>query len=359
MRILQIGADRSKTGTLVRGSAAHQRQRAYADVFGNLDIIGYSLRWDGFSPIDEGSLRTFPTNAPLKLLYGTYALLIARRLPRPAVISTQDPHGCGLLGLWLARAWKVPLHVQVHTDIFSFSYGLHSPLNFIRLHIALYVLKRADGIRVVSDRIRESIEKRLTPKRAITVLPIYTDLTKFATALPLEDDRFFRFKEKLLVVARLESEKNVALALTAFKASAPANACLIILGTGSLRPSLEALTHSLGIPERVFFEGHKDPAPYYKLADLVLVPSTYEVYGNVIIEALAAGTPVLSTDVGIAREAGAIVARANEFEQTFSHWFAEGPRTAELKGYPYASFEEYVRAYCADITACTERAKKQ
>jgi glycosyltransferase involved in cell wall biosynthesis len=154
------------------------------------------------------------------------------------------------------------------------------------------------------------------------------------------------------VVARLEPEKNVELAIESFAAVAPQDACLIILGTGSERESLKRLVQERSVSDRVFFEGEAAPIDYYPLADLVLVTSRYEGYGLVIIEALAAGKPVLSTDVGIAREVDAIVVREEEFPEAITQWIENGPRIMELKSYPYQNFDEYVRAYCDDIIAC-------
>ena len=356
MRVLQIGSDRSKRGILVPGSPAYLRQRAYAEQFGCLDIVGYSLRSDGFKETRDGPLNIYPTRSWTKLLYGTNTLRIALRLPRHDVVSAQDPHDCGLLGLWIARIRGVPFHVQVHSDVLTASYGFHSITNFIRFHIALFVLARADGIRVVSNRIKASIEVRFTPKRPIAVLPIFVDIQKFRN--PAQDQnlaaRFATFKTKLLFVGRLEAEKNPSLALEVFASSAPADTCLIVVGTGNERALLEKTAHRLGVEERVFFEGETDSAPYYAVADLLLMTSDYEGYGLVIVEALAAGKPVLSTDVGVAREAGAIVAPAEEFDCALNEWFRSGPREGHLAGYPYANFDEYVAAYCADIVACTK-----
>ena len=107
----------------------------------------------------------------------------------------------------------------------------------------------------------------------------------------------------------------------------------------------------MNVESRVFFEGARDAALYYALADLILVPSKYEGYGLVIVEALAAGKPALSTDVGIAREAGAIVTSEQNFATDLTRWFESGPRAGGLKNYPYKNFEEYVRAYCGDVLA--------
>lgn len=356
MRVLSIGADRSKRGILSFNSPAFVRQRAYAEKLGQLDIIGYSLRDDGFEEAVDGPLHTYPTRAPLKLLYGTYAFLIARRLQKPDVVSTQDPHDTGLLGLWIARARRVPLHVQVHSDVFSPAYARHSLLNFARSRIARFVLKRADGIRAVSEGVKTSIEKYVKPRANISVLPIFVDTARFRDATPGEDlvSKFSMFKTKLLFVGRLEAEKNPGVAIELFAKSAPPESCLIFVGSGSLRETLQKETRLLGVFERVFFEGECDSAPYYKIADLVLVTSEYEGYGMVIVEALAAGTPVLSTDVGIVREAGAVVTSEKEFPRALSEWITGGARTGSLRNYPYANFKEYVDAYCADIRILAE-----
>ncbi len=162
------------------------------------------------------------------------------------------------------------------------------------------------------------------------------------------------FSSRVLVMSRLEPEKDVAFAIRTFAENAPVTSCLIIVGDGNERPSLESLVKTLPCRERIFFEGWQDPSAYYKIADLVLVTSRYEGYGLVIIEALAAGTPVISSDVGIAREAGAIVTSFDEFPEKLVSWFHNGPREMHLKNYPYKDFDEYVQAYCDDIMRCVE-----
>jgi len=177
------------------------------------------------------------------------------------------------------------------------------------------------------------------------------DVTKFHGAhAGILAGRFSAFATRLLVVSRLEKEKNIRLAIDAFAKAAPHTACLIILGEGRERRLLEKRAASLGVAGRVFFEGATDPLPYYAVADLLLVPSLYEGYGLVIVEALSAGKPVLATDVGVAREAGAIVAEIGGFTEALAAWFENGPRIGVLEQYPYRSFEEYVQAYGADIS---------
>ncbi len=351
MRVLQIGADRSKRGILFPGSPAFLRQEAYARVFGQLDIVAFSLRSDSAQFTDAGPLRVFPTNTPFKLLYGFYTIHIARTVPKPDVISAQDPFETGLIAWVVAALLRVPLHVQVHINFLSPDFSRTS-VNKLRVFIAGFVLRRASRIRAVSEEIRKTIVQRYGLHVPVSVLPIYVDIARYRDAVPnaVLVKRFERFTWKLLVVSRLvEPQKNIALAVRSFAALAARDACLIIVGTGEEEAALKTLAERLGISDRVFFEGEHDPAPYYKLADLFLLTSRYEGYGMVVIEALAAGKPVLATDVGIAREAGAIITSEEEFAAALSAWIANGPRAGVLKQYPYKNLDDYVRQYCNDV----------
>lgn len=352
-RILSIAADRSHRGVCIPGSQAYKRQQAYADNLGVLDIVCFSLGKDGFKEQIDVSLRVHPTRSITRLLYISNALFAAAKLPWPDAVSAQDPFETGIVAMLIARFLKVPLYVQVHTDFLSPAYARHSILNRIRVFIGGRVLKRATRIRVVSARIKRSLEEKYKLKTPITVLPIYADVEMMRGA-HAEDSitaRFASFHTRLLYAGRLESEKNPCLALRAFADVAPKNSCLIVVGAGSERARLENLALELGVESRVFFEGEADPAPYFALSDLVLVPSLYEGYGLVIVEALAAGKPVLATDVGVAKEAGATVAEDGRYAEALKEWFISGSRTGTLQGYPYQSFDGYVQAYCDDIRA--------
>jgi glycosyltransferase involved in cell wall biosynthesis len=104
--------------------------------------------------------------------------------------------------------------------------------------------------------------------------------------------------KRIISVGTFKTQKNQALLLKAFaRASETVDARLMILGEGSLRGDLEALAARLGVAERILMPGFfPDPAPFYRAADLFVLSSDYEGFGNVIVEALACGCPVVSTD---------------------------------------------------------------
>src|SRR6185503_9029583 len=74
------------------------------------------------------------------------------------------------------------------------------------------------------------------------------------------------------------------------------DARLTILGDGPLRHSLEALARSLGIADRVDTPGYGDVLPRLRQADLFVLSSDYEGLPAVVLEALASGVPVVTSD---------------------------------------------------------------
>jgi glycosyltransferase involved in cell wall biosynthesis len=100
----------------------------------------------------------------------------------------------------------------------------------------------------------------------------------------------------VLCVARLSSEKGHPVLLSAIK---EVSCHLILLGDGSERPALEARAAELGLTGRVHFAGSRDDTrPFLYAASLVCLASTSEAQGLALVEAMAAGRPVVGTRVG-------------------------------------------------------------
>jgi len=99
------------------------------------------------------------------------------------------------------------------------------------------------------------------------------------------------------------ARKGLATALEAFAALADRGSRLVVLGKGDARPYRSAAAR-LGVGERVAWLGARaDPERWYAAADIVVLPSRYEPFGNVHLEALASGLPVVAS----ARAGGAEV----------------------------------------------------
>lgn len=282
MKVLMISSDPKVLGDI----ATKQRMEKYRQLVDELYTVVIAGRFNVvafFNAYREGSK------------------ILRERGASDFLITAQDPAERWIIGWFLSRKFRVPLEVQVHTDLKSPYLLKESFKNRIRLFIARFLLPRASCIRVVSRRIEQSLTEwipALGPR--ITVLPIYVDIEKFHLLPHREDSGEFLF----LVVSRLTREKNVALALDAFAEihTEFPQTKLHIVGDGPLRRQLEAraLKYKHAKESIVFVGWQEDVASYYQNAQCYLLTSNYEGYGRTVVEALAAGVPVIMTDVGVA-----------------------------------------------------------
>jgi glycosyltransferase involved in cell wall biosynthesis len=169
-----------------------------------------------------------------------------------------------------------------------------------RLMAHLY--PRADAIVAVSEGVRQDLLGRfpLPPAAVHTIYnPVITPALLAARDAPLDDPWFVPGAPPVLInVAQLRVQKDQATLLRAFarlRARQPAR--LLILGEGNLRPALEAMAGELGIAPDVRLAGFvTNPLAYLRRARVFVLSSAWEGLPTVLIEALACGCPVVSTD---------------------------------------------------------------
>jgi glycosyltransferase involved in cell wall biosynthesis len=139
----------------------------------------------------------------------------------------------------------------------------------------------------------------LSPSRFDVIYnPVAPRPTPDATSLQKADDLWAsRDGFRIVTVGSMKAQKNHPLLMHAFAKLENPNARLMFVGIGAGEGVLRTLSIELGIADRVIFAGfYTDPTPFYMTADLFVLSSDYEGFGNVIVEALACGTPVVSTD---------------------------------------------------------------
>lgn len=104
--------------------------------------------------------------------------------------------------------------------------------------------------------------------------------------------------KRIITVGALKKQKNQVLLFRAFaRLLETVDARLMLLGEGPLRGELEVVGRKLGVADKIIMPGFvTDPTPFYRTADLFVLSSDYEGFGNVIVEALACGLPTVSTD---------------------------------------------------------------
>jgi glycosyltransferase involved in cell wall biosynthesis len=319
------------------GSAVRERMRWYGTICEELHVVVYTKKSERRGRRSEisGNVFAYATQTQLKPLYFFDSYRIAKNiLARRGqwLVTSQDPFETGLLGWALKKRYSLPLQIQVHTDLMNPYFQRESIKNKLRVSLAKFLIPKADCIRVVSERIARSLHSTLNiPRSAITVLPVYIDAEKIRRTRIQTNlhKKYSQYEKIILMASRLTKEKNIPLALHRMREIVKqyTRAGLIIVGDGPEKNNLKIITKNLKLGQSVRFEPWTDELfSYYKTADVFLLTSNYEGYGRTIIEALAAGCPVVSVDVGIAREAGAIIAPQARLGEKILHVFRNGTR---------------------------------
>lgn len=235
--------------------------------------------------------------------WGTGALIPRIPWKKFDVVTAQDPFWRGHLARHLTRFVGGRLNIQVHTDL-----SAHPAWKRL---FARMQLRRADTVRAVSEKIKQQVMD-MAPGAKVFVLPVFIDIEPFRKIVRVPHEQ-----KNILWVGRFEEEKNPMAAVEVAK-KIP-NAKLTMLGAGTLEAKLKQAAGG-----NVEFAPWQDPKPFLAKADVVVCTSWHESFGASIVEALAAGVPVVAPDVGVAREAGANVVPRNELASETAKVLAGG-----------------------------------
>lgn len=294
-------------------SAARVRMRSYAQAIGELHIVSSAA--PGAQEAHDGSLHLYPMHA-----WKIFRVRVLSRLAHELVlrhnieiVSAQDPFEHGLAALRAVQGTSAKLHVQVHTDFLSpwfvRSGNWRSPsvrmpfLNRYRVKIADSVLSKAQGVRVVSERVKASLLARYGSRiPEPVVIPVSVDVN---VPEPVRLPAHPGFTFALIAVGRLEPEKRIEDILAALNLVVKHYPMvgLFIVGEGRERAKLERMVSSFELEQHVIFLGNRpDARALMASAHAFIQASAYEGYGRTLIEAALAKVPIITTDVGIVGE---------------------------------------------------------
>jgi glycosyltransferase involved in cell wall biosynthesis len=148
----------------------------------------------------------------------------------------------------------------------------------------------------VSDTLREELVRRFHASSKRT-LRIYNGVPSITTR-NIGARTHESTSPIILACGRFSPDKNYPFLLRAFARMKVSDARLVILGDGPERRAIEAEVARLNLTNRVSLLGYCDPAPWYERASCFAITSTRESFGLVVVEALAAGLPVVATASG-------------------------------------------------------------
>lgn len=227
----------------------------------------------------------------------------------------------GWVGVHMSKRRNIPLLHMFHTLAYlknkaTRPLGEHEP--DVRVEMEEKLVKQSDHIMVSNQT--EKVQMIWTygvPADKVSVIPCGVDPSLFRRRDPAESKIHLGLPDKryILFVGRIDPVKGIDTLLKAMKVLRKKldnahNVHLLIIGgdkdhagsaTGSEMHKLKKLTATLGIGNMVTFLGsqRQDQLPYfYSAAEVCILPSRYESFGMVALEAMACGTPVIASKVG-------------------------------------------------------------
>lgn len=166
--------------------------------------------------------------------------------------------------------------------------------NFAEL-LTKFIYKKSDLIITPSEGVKSQLIHYFNLEgEKIKVIPNPFDLERIKSLSKKEIEISYTY---ILFVGRLHKQKNIPHLLKAFKNLRIENIKLLIIGSGEEKENLINLSHELGIRDRVvFIDFQGNPYKYMSKALCLVLPSNYEAFPNVLVEAMVCGCPVISTN---------------------------------------------------------------
>lgn len=256
-----------------------------------------SPRPDLHKGMDVVSVPDVPVWGVFRLFWAGLKLC---REEKPDVIRAYNPLGAGLCAVLCQKFTGVPAVISVHNH-YGKLLGQAKPFTATRLFgkwLMPWVLRRAAQVRIPSSGLLCHILTQGVSSEKVLVTPNKVRIERFSAGQNGRKARPFTF----LYVGRLVEAKNVGALLeaAALLKSEGEKFRLVIVGRGPLRETLERSPAAQSLGEAVNWAGvlpHTALSGAYHEADAFVLPSFFEGFGTVLIEAQASGLPIIASDI--------------------------------------------------------------
>jgi len=297
-----------KISMLITNLAGGGAERVNLDLAYEFKKLGYEvefvlLKLEGKFLLEaEENFDVFDLNmSSLFKLPQKLALYIDRAKPDAVIASMWGVTAFAPIAKLISKNKPKVLLVEHSSLISQFKNAKLRTKIFLKLS-TFFSYRLADKVAGVSTGVANDIRKiaRLPKQQNVNTLynPIPCKQKPFPNVLSEVDKLWSDNCFRVITVGRLIAAKDHSTLIRAFSLlKEKNNAQLIVLGEGDLEAPLQKLTEELGLQDNIVFQGFvSDPTPYYHTADLFVLSSAREGFGNVIVESLSCGTPVVSTD---------------------------------------------------------------
>jgi len=245
-----------------------------------------------------------PLSGPSFFLNTKRLIPILKKIEPDLVLTTSDYLNAAVLMVrkFTNLKYKVVVRLEVHIGNYLQDLQFKSRLLLKQIH--KFIVRNADAIvgvsRGVTENFCELYNIPASSSKALTIYnPIFENSIIDDAAVVPSDPLFNKTAINIITVGRLIRQKDQVTLLKAFskfKIGYPA-ATLFMIGEGPEEKQLKDLAKNLEIDKSVIFLGYKkNPYSFVSKCDLFVLSSIYEGFGNVLVESLAVGTNVVSTD---------------------------------------------------------------
>jgi len=222
----------------------------------------------------------------------------------PDVIHSHTPFILGFFALKIQQDFGIPHVHTYHTLLVEYRHYIPPPIRPSRSVVeefSAWFCNQVDHVIAPTEEIRKELVKYGVEKE-ITVIPTGIDIDSFRgeNRFDVRKKHGIGKDERIILFAgRLAKEKNVLFTLRIFKRlmEEGRKVFFIIVGDGPLRMDIEEVLDEWKMKNKVVLTGYlrrDDLIEYYKQSDLFIFASLTETQGLVVLESLAAGTPVVA-----------------------------------------------------------------
>jgi glycosyltransferase involved in cell wall biosynthesis len=213
----------------------------------------------------------------------------------------------GVAGIGLKHLYRKPLITTMHSTEYGRRTGIHNDLQASIHEIESWLCSESWRVIACSYYMRDHVSWSLrVPGYKICVIPNGVDVTKFNFGFDYWQirNRFANGSEKILLfVGRLVPEKGLDVLISALPnvLSSGVNAKIVVVGEGPQREQYQQMASDYGLAHKILFVGYTDDwtlRTLYRVADVTVVPSKFEPFGIVALEAMAARCPLVVSAVG-------------------------------------------------------------
>lgn len=307
-----------------------KRMTLYSNYLDKYFVLVFSLKEHQLKEKKIGNITAIPTRGINKFdaLFKMYSL--GRKICKENeidIIQVQDPIFTGFVGYLLKKEFKKPLNICIYgPNPYDKNWLREKKINFFLAPMAKYLIKNTNSIQVDGQKAFQSLKAKFPSLKIFYKPMVPQDIKKFKTADGTVIKReLLKDKEEkiLLFVGRLAKQKNIPFLLKCFQKIIKdfSNTRLVIIGEGREEIQLKELAKELRIENKIdWIKGvpyFKIPQ-YFKAADIFVLPSLYEGFARVLMEAAMAGKPIVSTNVGGTEdiikngENGFVISQGNE-----------------------------------------------